>query len=121
MAKRHRPLTVVNSPKNKGEILTKKTEAQFILCFKYPLQKGFTFAELGVQEIRAFQGFLDKVSNMSVQQVDTTFARPPDKNDIYNGLQVYHYAISNEFRIHVVIENGRYKLIRLDPFHRYHK
>ena len=58
---------------------------------------------------------------MTVQQVDQAYARKPDKNDTYNGLQVYHYAVTDSFRIHVVNEAGRYKIIRLDPHHKVHK
>jgi len=92
----------------------------FELCFKYPLATGFTFKELSKQNIKDFQAFLDKVSKMTVSQVDSLYARKPDKNDKYNNLQVYHYGITDTFRIHVVIENGYYKIIRLDPNHKVH-
>lgn len=31
-----------------------------------------------------------------------------------------HNAVSDTFRIHVIIEEGRYKVIRLDPNHKVH-
>lgn len=101
-------------------ILTKERDVPFELCFKYPLQKGFTFQELSKQNIKEFQNFLNKVCRMSVAQVDASFARKPDKNDIFNGMQVYHYAITQKIRIHVINESGYYKIIRLDPNHDVH-
>lgn len=96
-------------------------EVPFELCFKYPLENGYTFKELSPENVKQFQVFLNKVSNMTVAQVDKSFARKPDTNDIYRGMQVYHYEVSVAFRIHVVIESGYYKIIRLDPKHKVHK
>lgn len=104
----------------KGELLTNKRDVPFVLCFKYPLEKKYTFNELEKQNNKELQNFLDKVSRMTVQQVDAVFARKPDKNDTYNGLQIYHYAVTDSFRIHVINENGRYKVLRLDPNHKVH-
>lgn len=101
--------------------LTNRRDVPFELCFKYPLERGFTFKELSNADIKKFQSFLDKVSKMTVQQVDLSFSRKPDSADRYNGSQVYHYEVSESFRIHVVIEEGYYKLIRLDPNHKKHK
>lgn len=104
----------------KGHLLTNYRDVPFVLCFKYPLERGYTFLELSQQNKKEFQTFLDKISRMTVQQVNEAFARKPDKNDTYNGNKIYHYAVTDSFRIHVVIEEGRYKVIRLDPNHRVH-
>ena len=96
-------------------------EVPFELCFKYPLENGYTFKELSPENIKQFQTFLNKVSQMTVTQVDRAFSRKPDKADMYNGMQVYHYEVTEVFRIHVVIESGYYKIIRLDPKHKVHK
>lgn len=101
-------------------ILTNERDVPFELCFKYPLQNGFTLCDLSKQNIKEFQSFLNKVSGMNVAQVDSLYARKPDKNDVFNGLQVYHYAVTRKFRIHVVNEAGYYKIIRLDPNHDVH-
>lgn len=114
-------LTKAVGTKQKGSILTYNRDVPFILCFKYPLEKGYTFVELEKQNNKEFQGFLDKVAKMTVQQVDKQYSRRPDKDDTFHGLQVYHYAITDSFRIHVVNECGRYKIIRLDPNHKVHK
>ena len=37
-------------------------EAPFELCFKYPLENGYTFKELTPENIRQFQAFLNKVA-----------------------------------------------------------
>lgn len=104
----------------KGHLLTKHRDVPFVLCFKYPLERGYTFLELSQQNKKEFQSFLDKISRMTVQQVNELFGRKPDKNDDYNGNKVYHYAVTDSFRIHVIIEEGRYKVIRLDPNHKIH-
>ena len=57
---------------------------------------------------------------MTVTQVDKLLSRKPDKDDTYNGMQVYHYEVTEVFRIHVVIEAGYYKIIRLDLRHKVH-
>jgi hypothetical protein len=106
------------SKQYKGRLLTVKRDSPFILCFKYPLARGYTFSELEKRNNKEFQNFLDKVSKMTVQQVDTAYARQPDKNDTFNSFQVYHYAVTESFRIHVINEAGRYKIIRLDPNHK---
>lgn len=96
------------------------SDVPFEICFKYPLQNGYTFNELSKRDVKAFQAFLDKVSKMTVSQVDKSYARKPDKQDTYDGLQVYHYSVTDSFRIHVVNECGYYKVIRLDPNHTIH-
>lgn len=103
-----------------ARILTDQRDVPFELSFKYPLEKGYTFKEMSMKNIKEFQGFLDKVSHMTVQQVDKLYARKPDSKDIYKGMQVYHYGVTNVFRIHVVLEAGYYKIIRLDPNHKIH-
>ncbi len=104
-----------------GKILTNHRDVPFELCFKYPLENGYSFKELTRENIREFQVFLDKVSKMTVQQVDMAFARKPDSNDTYKGMQVFHYEVTETFRIHTVIETGYYKVIRLDPKHKVHR
>ena len=96
-------------------------DVPFELCFKYPLERGYTFTDLSKDEIKRFQLFLNKVSKMTVSQVDYAFSRSPDKNDKYRGMQVYHYAVDDGFRIHVVLEEGYYKILRLDSNHKVHK
>ena len=38
-----------------------------------------------------------------------------------NGQQVHHYEVSQKFRIHGILEEGRFKVIRLDPNHKVHR
>lgn len=96
-------------------------DVPFELCFKYPLENGYTFKELSPENVKQFQAFLNKISHMTVTQVDKSFARKPDTNDLYCGKQVYHYEVTEIFRIHVVLEEGYYKIIRLDPRHKVHR
>lgn len=95
-------------------------EVPFELCFKYPLKKGYTLELLSKKNLKEFQSFLDKVSQMSVDQVDKMYARKPDSQDMYLGMHVYHYEVTKAFRIHVINEGGQYKIIRLDPNHKFH-
>lgn len=114
-------LTKETGQSKKSIVLTDKTEVPFVLCFKYPLERKYTLAELEKRNNKELQRFLDKVSQMTVQQVDEAFARKPDHSDTYRGLQVYHYEVTKSFRIHVINEEGRYKIIRLDPNHKVHE
>ena len=104
-----------------AKILNVQRDVPFELSFKYPLEKGYTFKEMSMKNVKDFQNFLDKVSRMTVQQVDQSYSRKPDRKDQYNGMQVYHYSVNSSFRIHVVLEAGYYKIIRLDPNHKVHK
>lgn len=101
-------------------LLTNHRDVQFELCFKYRLENGYRLTDMSQADSKDFQRFLDKVSGMTVQQVDNKYIRKPDKNDTYQGLQVIHYAVTDSFRIHVVLEDGFFKIIRLDPNHRFH-
>ena len=44
--------------------LTNHRDVPFELCFKYPLENGFTFKELTRENIKEFQNFLNKVSQL---------------------------------------------------------
>lgn len=114
-------LTNQNGTHAKSRLLTQKRDVPFILAFGYRLERKYTLEELEKSNNKELQKFLDKVSQMSVQQVDKSYARQPDKNDTYKGLQVYHYEVTRSFRIHVVSEDGIYKIIRLDPNHKVHR
>ena len=109
-----------HSPEDRKKQLSRKTDVPFILAFKYPLQKGYTFSSLSNTNVIEFQRFLDKISKMTFDQVDKSFRRPTDKNDTFNDSQVIHHEVSKSFRIHGVIENARFKVLRLDPNHKYH-
>lgn len=100
--------------------LSSRLDVPFIISFKYPLKNGYTFAEMRPEDNKAFQSFLNKVSNMTFNQVDTAHRKKSDVHDLYNGQQVIHYGVSGTFRIHGVIENSRFKVIRLDPRHKFH-
>lgn len=100
--------------------LTNRVDVPFQLCFRYKLQNGYTFEDLQIDNLKAFQRFLNKVGQMSVDQVDKQYGRKPDKQDKFNDLQVQHYEITPKFRIHGVNESGYFKVIRLDPNHIVH-
>lgn len=112
-------LTTHNSAK-KGEVLTNKNTRPFVVCFEDRLHKNYNFAKLTKSNLKKFQAFLDKVSTMMFSDVDKQYWRKPDKEDVYKDMQVVHYAVSDSFRIHGVVKNERFCVIRLDPNHKVH-
>ncbi len=113
-------LTDKSGNRNCPEFLTKNKDVPFVLCLKYPLKKGYTFSDLSQRDIKDFQHFLDKIAKMTVNQVDLSYGKKPDKNDLYMDKHVFHYEVTDGFRIHVVFDNGYYALVRLDPNHSVH-
>ncbi len=111
----------VEVPRDGYEPLTKLNELPFIISFKYKLKKGYTFKELKQNHLKELQHFLDKISGMTISQVDGRYLRQPDSTDVYNGSQVQHYEVTPKFRIHGVLEDKRFEIIRLDPNHKKHK
>ena len=54
---------------------------------------------------------------MSFADVDKQYLRKPDKQDMFNDMQMIHYEVSEVFRVHGVIKDGRFYVVRLDPNH----
>ena len=106
--------------KAKGRLLTNKRDVPFVLGLRYPLEKKCTLPALQKLNNKELQEFLAKAAQMFAQPVDELYARAPDKNDTYRDMQVYHYEVTRSFRIHVVCEDGIYKIIRFDPNHKVH-
>lgn len=101
--------------------LSNRTSSPFTICFKYKLQNRYTFSDLKPDNLKGLQAFLDKVSGMTFQQVDQTYRRTSDSSDVFQDEQVIHYAVSRQFRIHGIIENGQFVVLRLDPEHKVHR
>jgi len=112
-------LTHINHPEFIPNVLT-KVNTSFVLGFKYPLLSDYTFKEISKENIRQFQNFLNKVSKMTLQEVETAFAQKPDKNDEFKGIPVHHYKVNKSFRIHTIFEDGVHIIIRIDPNHHFH-
>lgn len=98
----------------------RKLDRPFVVSFKYKLEKNFKLGDLQRSNLQELQKFLDKVSDMTFQQVDRLYKRESDKGDEFNGQQMHHYKVTDSFRIHGILEEGRFKVIRLDPNHRVH-
>ncbi len=105
----------------KPELLTNRLEMPFVLCFKYKLENGYTLSDMKTPQFKELQVFLDRVSQMTFSQVERRYRRNSDKGDIFEGEQVIHYGIGETFRIHGIIENGQFIVLRLDPQHKYHR
>ncbi len=114
-------LTSRNATQSAVGQLTARNDVPFKLAFRYKLQNHYTFKDTKPDDLKAFQRFLDKVSAMTFSQVDQLYMHPPDTDDLYNGRQVYHYELSETFRIHGFIEGDSFIAIRIDPKHRFHK
>lgn len=74
-----------------------------------------------MENIKEFQAFLNKIANNSVTCVDKLYARTPDKKDEAFGKTIRHYKVTDTFRVHVILEDGVYNVLRLDPKHKVHK
>ena len=109
--------------KSKGGpiVLTNHLSSPFSLCFRYKLENGYTFGEMNIHQVKDFQKFLDMTSQMTFEQVERRYKRKSDKDDTFYGEQIIHYGINKEFRIHGIIENGQFVVLRLDPSHDFHK
>lgn len=92
----------------------------FILCFKYQLHRGYTFDTLTHIHLKEFQRFLNQISAMTFQDVEKNYRRSSDSSDTFEGKQVIHYGFGKRFRIHGVIEEGQFVVLRIDPDHNYH-
>ena len=113
-------LANITRPNTVPKPLTANTNAPFVLGFKHRLASGYTFKDLSQRNVKDFQSFLDKICKMTVQQVDNLYSRKPDLNDVYENKNVRHYSVTDAFRIHAVLDEGVYVVIRLDPNHNFH-
>lgn len=104
-----------------SERLSNRLSTPFSLCFRYKLQNGYTFSDLNIHQLREFQAFLNLTSQMTFEQVERRYRRTSDTNDTFNGDQVIHYGVGQVFRIHGIIEDAQFVVLRLDPEHKYHK
>jgi len=109
-----------NSETPQGSGLTNRNRP-FVVCFKYHLPKDFCFTKLEKQSIKDFQSFLDKVSSMTFHDAKELYEKQPDALDVYNEMPVVHYKVTDRFRLHGVVEDGEFCVIRLDPNHKFHK
>ena len=100
--------------------LVQKKELPFVVAFRYPLLRGFTFDRLEKKDLKEWQNFLDKVSQMSYSQVRKQYMRTSDKNDRFFGEQILHFAVSKTFRVHGVIVDEVFCVLRLGRNHKVH-
>jgi len=114
------PFIQETTPSNRSP-LSKRTSLPFILSFQYLLKRGYTFQDLSQRQIKDFQRFLNKIAGMTFNDVDKMYLRNTDSKDIFCGQQIIHYAVTDVFRIHGIIEDSQFKVLRLDPSHKFHK
>ena len=113
------PLTNIETD-IKPNKLTTKINAPFIVSFKYSLKKGYKLKDLQLCDVQELSRFFDKVAQMDFNQVEQKYRKTSDKKDQYKCQQVIHYQYSNSGRIHGIIEEGRFKVLRIDPNHKFH-
>lgn len=106
----------------KPEKLTSRTAVPFLMVFSDRLERNYTLDTMSPRDLKAFQRFLDKVVNMSVDEVEKSFLRDPDHQDKFHSRQVYHYGVTDTFRIHGYYgSDAMFHVLRIDPKHEYHK
>lgn len=116
-------LTKQTSAKAKsGQLLTNQNEAKFKMSLERSLEKGFCFKDLQKREAKYFNNFINKTvgNNLTVLQVNRQYGRTPDNNDVIDGYKVYHYSVSDKFRIHGYLKEGYFVICRIDPNHKFH-
>ncbi len=116
-------LTDRNSGKPKrGSVLTNVNKPKFKMSLERSLESGFCFKNLQIREIKKFNDFINKTvgRNLTVQEVNDLYGRDVDKTDIVDGNTVYHYKVSDKFRIHGYLNDGYFVICRIDPNHRVH-
>lgn len=100
--------------------LSKRTSAPFSITFRHKLLNGYRLSDLKRENYKELQAFLDKVCGISFDSIDKLYRKQSDTTDLYDGEQIIHYAVTKKFRIHGIIENAQFIVLRLDPNHQYH-
>lgn len=102
-------------------ILAARTSAPFSITFRHKLLNGYRLSDLKRENYKELQSFLDKVCGIPFNDVDKLYRRKSDTDDSYEGEQIIHYEVTGKFRIHGIIENSQFIVLRLDPNHRVHR
>ena len=105
----------------RGEQLTGRRDAPFVMCFSRQLQNNYEFSCLTAQNIREFHRFFTRTIGVSVSQVDKGHLKDPDTSDRVDGHGIQHYEVTRSFRIHGYYENEFFHVVRLDPRHQVHR
>lgn len=125
MAKNNDKLTQIQpTGSTERTALTKYERPKFTLCFREPLDNGYTFKELRQNHLKDIHNFLKKVAGETVTNVDRLYLRDTDENDKRtiddSEKQIVHYQVTRSFRIHGYYDDGLFIACRLDPNHQYH-
>ena len=90
--------------------------------------KHLSFNSWGLDKLKthtnekAFNNFLKKYSGKSIKYFQDNVQKCCDyKQDTYEGESVHHYKVSDKFRIHGFFIGNRFKIIRIDPNHKFQK
>lgn len=118
--KNRRKLSTQTTSSSQGRGLTRHTEVPFVVSFKYKLFDEFKFTDMQMRDLKTFQNFLDRVAGMSFNEVDKAYRKKSDKQDEFEGKNVIHYNCGGSFRIHGIVEDSRFKVLRIDPNHKFH-
>ena len=101
--------------------LSDRVYAPFSITFRHKLLNGYRLSDLKRENYKELQSFLDKVCGIPFNDVDKLYRRKSDSDDSYEGEQIIHYEVTGKFRIHGIIENSQFIVLRLDPNHRVHR
>lgn len=101
--------------------LANRAHAPFSITFRHKLLNGYRLSDLKRENYKELQNFLDKVCGVPFNDVDKLYRRKSDDADLYDGEQIIHYEVTGKFRIHGVIENAQFIVLRFDPNHKVHR
>ena len=93
---------------------------KFYILFGPDMHKDYCISKLNAPEYKKLGNFLKSYVNKDMKFVESK-ERKLDKNDTWDDLQVVHYEFGKPGRIHGYYANGVFNVIRIDPFHKYHK
>lgn len=116
-------LTSVKNAKNNG-ILTTNTNCKFKIQFGDKLLNQYNFSILEKNNSHKLIRFLDRIVGKNWNEVDRTYKRSTDNQDVVDGREIIHYGpggIHTKLRLHGFIEGDVFIVVRIDPNHSFHQ
>lgn len=112
--------------KNSKIELTENKEPKLVISFGLKLENGYDFKKLKSDSLKEFQTILNDSTQLSLDEMENRYGRDLDSDDIleYNGIkfQVLHFGKDRStFRIHGILADSYFHVIRIDPKHKFHK
>lgn len=116
-------LTSKKKVKEEKKVLTTNTKRIFKIKFGDEMIRGYDFSTLEKNSSHKLIKFLDTIVGKCWNDVDRTYKRKTDHQDIVKNHDITHYGTSgsgSEMRIHGYIEEDTFVVVRIDPNHKFH-